>query len=419
MEGFRNVALIVQKYGGTSVGDVERIQNVARRCIATQRAGNDVVVVVSAMSGETNRLLKLVSLISPKPSEREQDVVVATGEQVTIGLVALAIQSQKAKATSFLAHQCRIVTDSTFSKARIKSIDGEKIFEVLKKKHIAVVAGFQGIDDHGNITTLGRGGSDTTAVAIASAIKADACEIYTDVDGVYTSDPNICPAAKKLQKISYEEMLELSSLGARVLQIRSVEFAMKYCVPLWVKSSFSDDPGTLVCPEDASMEDVVVAGIAYDKNEAKIAIRGVPDIPGIAAQIFGALDEKSIVVDLIVQNVAKEGKTDLTFTVGKTDLSKAKDVVKKMAKAIKADAVETDDQISKVSIVGVGMRNHSGVAAQMFQVLAKEGINIQMISTSEIRVSCVIHEKYTELAVRTLHTAFGLDRQDPVTAAAS
>ncbi len=419
MEGFRNVALIVQKYGGTSVGDVERIQNVARRCIATQRAGNDVVVVVSAMSGETNRLLKLVSLISPKPSEREQDVVVATGEQVTIGLVALAIQSQKAKATSFLAHQCRIVTDSTFSKARIKSIDGEKIFEVLKKKHIAVVAGFQGIDDHGNITTLGRGGSDTTAVAIASAIKADACEIYTDVDGVYTSDPNICPAAKKLQKISYEEMLELSSLGARVLQIRSVEFAMKYRVPLWVKSSFSDDPGTLVCPEDASMEDVVVAGIAYDKNEAKIAIRGVPDIPGIAAQIFGALDEKSIVVDLIVQNVAKEGKTDLTFTVGKTDLSKAKDVVKKMAKAIKADAVETDDQISKVSIVGVGMRNHSGVAAQMFQVLAKEGINIQMISTSEIRVSCVIHEKYTELAVRTLHTAFGLDRQDPVTAAAS
>jgi len=419
VEGFRNVALIVQKYGGTSVGDVERIQNVARRCIATQRAGNDVVVVVSAMSGETNRLLKLVSLVSPKPSEREQDVVVATGEQVSIGLMALAIQSQKAKATSFLAHQCRIVTDSTFSKARIKSIDGEKIFEVLKKKHIAVVAGFQGIDDHGNITTLGRGGSDTTAVAIASAIKADACEIYTDVDGVYTSDPNICPAAKKLQKISYEEMLELSSLGARVLQIRSVEFAMKYRVPLWVKSSFSDDPGTLVCPEDASMEDVVVAGIAYDKNEAKIAIRGVPDIPGIAAQIFGALDEKSIVVDLIVQNVAKEGKTDLTFTVGKTDLSKAKDVVKKMAKAIKADAVETDDQISKVSIVGVGMRNHSGVAAQMFQVLAKEGINIQMISTSEIRVSCVIHEKYTELAVRTLHTAFGLDRQDPVTAAAS
>jgi len=256
-------------------------------------------------------------------------------------------------------------------------------------------------------------------VAIASAIKADACEIYTDVDGVYTSDPNICPAAKKLQKISYEEMLELASLGARVLQIRSVEFAMKYRVPLWVKSSFSDDPGTLVCPEDASMEDVVVAGIAYDKNEAKIAIRGVPDIPGIAAQIFGALDAKSIVVDLIVQNVAKQGKTDLTFTVGKTDLSKAKDVVKKMAKAIKADAVETDDQISKVSIVGVGMRNHSGVAAQMFQVLAKEGINIQMISTSEIRVSCVIHEKYTELAVRTLHTAFGLDRQDPVTAAAS
>ena len=419
MEGFRNVALIVQKYGGTSVGDVERIQNVARRCIATQRAGNDVVVVVSAMSGETNRLLKLVSMVSPRPSEREQDVVVATGEQVSIGLVALAIQSQKGKATSFLAHQCRIVTDSTFAKARIKSIDGEKLFEVLKKKHIAVVAGFQGIDDQGNITTLGRGGSDTTAVALAAALGAGACEIYTDVDGVYTTDPNLCQRARKLDRISYEEMLELASLGSKVLQIRSVEFAMKYHVPLWVKSSFNDDPGTLVCPEDASMEDVVVAGIAYDKNEAKIAIRGVPDIPGIAAQIFGALDEKSIVVDLIVQNVAKQGRTDLTFTVGKTDLSKAKDVVKKMAKAIKADSVETDDQIAKVSIVGVGMRNHSGVAAQMFQVLAKEGINIQMISTSEIRVSCVIHEKYTELAVRTLHTAFGLDRQKPVTAAAS
>ncbi|HYR56632.1 MAG TPA: aspartate kinase, partial [Myxococcaceae bacterium] len=349
----------------------------------------------------------------------EQDVVVSTGEQVSVGLVALAIQELKAKARSFLGHQVRILTDSAFYNARIRSIDAEKLYESLKKHEIAVVAGFQGIDEHGNITTLGRGGSDTTAVALAAALQADACEIYTDVDGVYTTDPRICDKARKLDRISYEEMLELASLGSKVLQIRSVEFAMKYHVPLWVKSSFNDDAGTLVCPEDASMEDVVVAGIAYDKNEAKIAIRGVPDIPGIAAQIFGALDEKSIVVDLIVQNVAKEGKTDLTFTVGKTDLSKAKDVVKKMAKAIKADAVETDDQISKVSIVGVGMRNHSGVAAQMFQVLAKEGINIQMISTSEIRVSCVIHEKYTELAVRTLHTAFGLDRQDPVTAAAS
>ena len=403
------MALIVQKYGGTSVGDTERMKNVARRAIATQKQGHQVVVVVSAMSGETNRLLKLVQSLSAQPSEREQDVVVATGEQVSVGLVAIAIQSLGGKATSFLGHQCRIVTDSTFSKARIKHIDGEKIFEALKKKQIAVVAGFQGVDEEGNVTTLGRGGSDTTAVAIAAALKADACEIYTDVDGVYTTDPNMCPAARKLNKISYEEMLELASLGAKVLQIRSVEFAMKYKVPLWVKSSFSDDPGTLVCEEDKSMEDVVVSGVAYDKNEAKIAIRNVPDAPGMAAKIFSALDEKAIVVDLIVQNPPKGGKTDLTFTVTKADLIKASDVVKKIAKQIKAGAVETDDQCSKVSIVGVGMRNHSGVAAKMFRVLAKEGISIQAISTSEIRVSCLIDSKYTELAVRSLHTAFGLD----------
>jgi len=411
------VALIVQKYGGTSVGDVDRIKNVARRCIATQKAGNDVVVVVSAMSGETNRLLSLVSQIAERPNQREQDVVVATGEQVSIGLVALAIQSLGGNATSFLGHQCRVVTDSIFSKARIKSIDAEKLFAVLQKKHIAVVAGFQGIDEEGNITTLGRGGSDTTAVAIAAAIKADACEIYTDVDGVYTTDPNVSPAARKLSKISYEEMMEFASLGAKVLQIRSVEIAMKYKVPLWVKSSFSDHPGTLVCEEDPSMEDVLVSGIAFDRNEAKIAVRGVPDVPGIAAKIFGALSEKSIVVDLIVQNVAKDGKTDLTFTVSKPDFASAKEVVKSVAKAIKADGVETDDQVAKVSIVGVGMRNHSGVAATMFEVLAKEGINIQMISTSEIKVSCLIHSNYTELAVRALHTAFGLDRMETVAAA--
>ncbi|WP_224246200.1 aspartate kinase [Hyalangium gracile] len=404
------MALIVQKYGGTSVGDVERIKNVARRCIATQKAGHDVVVVVSAMSGETNRLLKLVSQITDRPNEREQDVVAATGEQVSIGLVALAIQAQKRKAVSFMGSQVRIVTDSDFSKARIKSIDSEKIRAALKKKNIVVVAGFQGIDEDGNVTTLGRGGSDTTAVALAAALKADACEIYTDVDGVYTTDPNVAPAARKLDRISYEEMLELASVGAKVLQIRSVEFAMKYKVPLWVKSSFSDDPGTLVCEEDPSMEDVVVSGIAYDKNEAKIAIRGVPDVPGVAAKIFGALDEKSIVVDLIVQNVSKDGRTDLTFTVGKADLVKANDTVKKIAKAVKAEAVETDGNISKVSIVGVGMRNHSGVAAKMFKVLAGAGINVQMISTSEIKVSCVIHSNYTELAVRELHTAFGLDK---------
>jgi aspartate kinase len=405
------VALIVQKYGGTSVGDIERIKNVARRCIAAQKAGNDVVVVVSAMSGETNRLLKLVSQVTDCPNEREQDQVVATGEQVSIGLVALAIQAEGGQAVSFLGSQCRIVTDSTFSKARIKSIDAETIFAALKKKHIAVIAGFQGVDEQGNVTTLGRGGSDTTAVAIAAAIKA-ACEIYTDVDGVYTTDPNVCPAAKKLHKISYEEMLELASLGAKVLQIRSVEFAMKYKVPLWVKSSFSGDPGTLVCQEDASMEDVMVSGIAYDKNEAKIAVRGVPDVPGVAAKLFGALDEKAIVVDLIVQNVSKDGRTDVTFTVGKADFTKARDVVKSIAEAIKAEGVDTDDQIAKVSIVGVGMRNHSGVAAKMFKVLSQEGINLQMISTSEIKVSCVIHAKYTELAVRALHTAFGLDRPE-------
>ncbi|HZH02984.1 MAG TPA: aspartate kinase, partial [Myxococcaceae bacterium] len=353
------MALIVQKYGGTSVGTPERILNVARRALAAQAAGHDIVVVVSAMSGETNRLLGLVDQISKKPSEREQDVVVATGEQVTIGLLALAIHELGGKAQSFLGHQCRVVTDSVFSKARIKSIDGERIFDALKRGEIAVVAGFQGVDEQGNITTLGRGGSDTTAVAIAAALKAHACEIYTDVDGVYTTDPNVVAQARKLSKISYEEMLELASLGAKVLQIRSVEFAMKYKVPLWVKSSFSDDPGTLVCEEDETMEDVLVSGIAYDKNEAKIALRGVPDIPGVAAKVFGALDERHVVVDLIVQNVSKEGRTDLTFTVGKADFAKAKDVMKEVAAAVKAEGVEFDDQIAKISIVGVGMRNHS------------------------------------------------------------
>jgi aspartate kinase len=404
------VALIVQKYGGTSVGDTERMKNVARRCIAAQKAGHDVVVVVSAMSGETNRLLKLVSQITDRPSEREQDVVVATGEQVSIGLVALAIQAQGGLATSFLGHQVQIVTDSTFSKARIKRIDADKIVEALKQKHIVVVAGFQGQDEQGNVTTLGRGGSDTTAVALAAALKADACEIYTDVDGVYTTDPNVCPAARKLDRISYEEMLDLASVGAKVLQIRSVEFAMKYKVPLWVKSSFTDDPGTLVCEEDKSMENVVVSGIAYDKNEAKLAISGVPDVPGVAARIFGALDAQNIVVDLIVQTASKEGKTDLSFTVGKTDLVKAKEVVERVAREVNAGSVETDGDVAKVSIVGVGMRNHSGVAAKMFQILAAEGINIQLISTSEIKVSCLIQSKYTELAVRALHTAFGLDK---------
>ncbi|ATB33236.1 aspartate kinase [Melittangium boletus] len=404
------MALIVQKYGGTSVGDTERMKNVARRCIAAQKAGHDVVVVVSAMSGETNRLLKLVSQITDRPNEREQDVVVATGEQVSIGLVALAIQAQGAQATSFMGHQVQIVTDSTFAKARIKRIEAEKIVEALKQKHIVVVAGFQGQDEQGNVTTLGRGGSDTTAVALAAALKADACEIYTDVDGVYTTDPNMCPGARKLDRVSYEEMLELASLGAKVLQIRSVEFAMKYKVPLWVKNSFTEDPGTLVCEEDKSMENLVVSGIAYDKNEAKLAISGVPDMPGVAAKIFGVLDAQNIVVDMIVQTASRDGRTDVSFTVGKTDLVKAREVLERVAREIEAGGVETDGDVAKISIVGVGMRNHSGVAAKMFQVLSQEGINIQLISTSEIKVTCLIQSKYTELAVRSLHTAFGLDK---------
>jgi aspartate kinase len=403
------VALIVQKYGGTSVGDVERIKNVARRALATQRAGNDVIVVVSAMSGETNRLLKLVSQISDRADEREQDVVAATGEQVTIGLTAMAIQAQGGKARSFTGPQVRILTDSAFSKARIKSIDSARLEQALARGEIAVVAGFQGEDEGGNITTLGRGGSDTTAVAVAAALQADACEIYTDVDGVYTTDPNVVPEARKLDKISYEEMLELAGAGAKVLQIRSVEFAMKYAVPLWVKSSFTQDPGTLVCPEDSSMEHVVVSGIAYDRNEAKVAIRGVTDKPGVAAKIFKPLSDANIIVDLIIQNVGHGGRADISFTVGKTDLPRALDIVKAVASELGAEKVETDDQIAKVSIVGVGMRNHAGVAARAFEVLASAGINIEMISTSEIKVSIVIAAKFMELAVRELHTAFGLD----------
>jgi len=404
------VALIVQKYGGTSVGDVERIRNVARRALAAQQAGNDLVVVVSAMSGETNRLLKLTQAVAERPDEREQDVVAATGEQVTIGLLALAIQDQGGRARSFTGSQVRILTDSAFSKARIKSIDSGKLRQALSRGEIAVVAGFQGEDENGSITTLGRGGSDTTAVAVAAAIEADACEIYTDVDGVYTTDPNVVPEARKLAKISYEEMLELAGAGAKVLQIRSVEFAMKYNVPLWVKSSFTQDPGTLVCPEDASMEHVVVSGIACDRNEAKVAVRGVTDKPGVAAKIFKPLADANIVVDLIIQNVGQGGHADMSFTVGKTDLPRALEIVRKVANELGARTVETDDQIAKVSIVGVGMRNHAGVAAKAFDVLAGAGINIEMISTSEIKVSIVIAAKFMELAVRELHSAFGLDK---------
>ncbi len=405
--------LVVQKYGGTSVGDLDRIRRVARRCLAARAEGHDVVAVVSAMAGETNRLLALTHAIHADPDAREQDVVVATGEQVSVGLLALAIQAAGGSAVSFLGHQVKIVTDSAFARARIQSIEGERIRAALGQGAIAVVAGFQGTDEHGNLTTLGRGGSDTTAVAVAAALGAGACEIYTDVDGVYTADPNVCPAARKLDRIAYEEMLELASVGAKVLQIRSVEFAMKYRVPVRVRSSFSDDPGTLVCAEEDSMESVVVSGIALDRNEAKIALRSVPDVPGVAGRIFTPLAEANVVVDMIVQNVSRGRRQDLTFTVARADLARAAAVVGAAAGALGVRGVDTDGKVAKVSVVGVGMRNHSGVAARMFQVLAAEGINILLISTSEIKISCVIHEKYAELAVRALHTAFGLDRAEP------
>ncbi len=403
------------KFGGTSVGNVDRIRNVARRCLATQAAGHDVVVIVSAMAGETNRLLGLAHEFGEIPDAREMDALAATGEQVTSALTAMAIHQLGGQARSLLGHQVRVVTDSAFTKARIRTIDGSRITEVNKQGAIAVVAGFQGVDDAGNITTLGRGGSDTSAVAIAAAIGADVCEIFTDVDGVYTTDPNVCPLARKIDKISYEEMLELASLGAKVLQIRSVEIAMKYGVPVHVRSSFSDAEGTLVTGEDKldrDMERLVVAGVAYDKNEAKVTLREVQDTPGVVARIFGALADKNISVDMIIQNVSSGAATDVTFTVAKADLPRAKALIAEIGPAVGMKDFVVDDSIVKVSIVGVGMRSHAGIAARMFSLLASEGINIQAISTSEIKVSCIVAAKYTELAVRALHTGFGLDRKD-------
>jgi aspartate kinase len=406
------LALVVQKYGGTSVGSLDRMQNVARRALATQAQGHDVVVIVSAMSGETNRLLKMAHDVCAMPEERELDAIASTGEQVSAALVSLCVQSQGGKARSLLGHQIRVHTDSAFTKARIRTIDGTRIFETLKEGRIAVVAGFQGVDDDGNITTLGRGGSDTSAVAIAAALKADACEIYTDVDGVYTTDPNICPTARKIDRISYEEMLELASLGAKVLQIRSVELAMKYEVPVHVRTSFSDAPGTWVVKEEGSLEDITVTGVAYDKSEAKVQILEVPDRPGVVAALFGALSERNISVDMIIQNTAYDyapgGATDVTFTVSKTDLARVRQDLGELVKTIGAREFKTDEDIVKVSIVGLGMRSHAGVASKMFTLLAKEGINIQAISTSEIKISCIIAAKYTELAVRALHDGFGL-----------
>jgi len=402
------MALIVQKSGGTSVGTVEKIKNVAKRVIRTKEQGNDVVVVVSAMSGETNRLLGLANQISEMPNERELDVVASTGEQVTIGLLAIALTEMGCKAKSFCGFQIPVVTDAAYVKARIREIRGETIMAALKEGYVAVVAGFQGIDDTGSITTLGRGGSDTSAVAVAAALKADVCEIYTDVDGVYTTDPNICSDARKLDKISFEEMLELASLGAKVLQIRSVEFGMKYGVRIHVRSSFNDNQGTIVTTEEEIMETAVVSGVAHNKSEAKITVVKVPDRPGIAAKIFKPLSEANIVVDVIVQNVSVTGFTDLTFTIGRTDFKKAMQITEKAAKDVGADRIFGDDKIAKVSIVGMAMRSHSGVALKVFETLAGEGINILGISTSEIKISVLIEEKYTELAVRVLHAAFGL-----------
>ena len=400
------MSLLVQKYGGSSIATIERIKHVAEKVWAAKRAGHDVVVVVSAMAGETNRLLGLAHEISEMPDEREKDVLLASGEQVSIALLSLALKERGQPSRSFLGHQVRIETDNAYGKARIRNIDSRRILQSLKEGEVVVVAGFQGIDEDDNITTLGRGGSDTTAVALAAFLNASACEIYTDVEGVFTTDPGICADAQKLPRISYEEMIELASTGAKVLEIRSVEFAKRFAVPVHVRSTFSDIEGTWVLKEDESMEDLLVSGVSYDKNEVKITILRVPDRPGLAAQVFGPIADAHIVVDMIIQNASADGTTDLTFTVSKADYKKALSIVEKTAPAIAAKGVDVDTDIAKVSVVGVGMRTHAGVAAKMFRVLAEEGVNIEMISTSEIKISVVIDAKYTELAVRVLHEAF-------------
>ena len=402
--------LIVQKYGGTSVANVERIKAVAERVVKTAKEGHKVAVVVSAMAGETDKLINLAHQVSSNPSEREMDLLLSSGERVASALTAIAIEELGYKAMAFTGRQMGIITDDVHTKAKIEKITGERAKKALDEGYIVVVAGFQGItESESNVTTFGRGGSDLSAVAIASALNADLCEIYTDVDGIYTADPNIVPEARKLGKISYEEMLELASLGAKVLQTRSVEFAIKYEVPVVVRSSFNDNPGTLVTKEDKDMEKVVVSGVAYDKNQAKITVMGVPDKPGIAARLFKAIADASIVVDMIVQNVSSDGKAaDISFTVPRTDTKKTLKLTEEIAKELGAKGVDIREDIAKISIVGVGMRTHSGVASQMFETLAKHGVNIMMISTSEIKVSCIIDAKYTELAVRVLHEVFGL-----------
>ena len=404
------MALIVQKYGGTSVGNVERIHRVAERVERAHKDGYQIVVVLSAMSGETDRLLKLAHEVTGIPDERELDMLLSTGERVTIALLAMELRGRGVHARSFTGRQVGIHTDSAHTKARISRVTADRIKDALSEGIVPVVAGFQGINARSDVTTLGRGGSDLTAVALAAALKADRCVIYTDVDGVYTADPNIVPAARRLDKISYEEMLEMASLGAKVLQSRSVEFAAKYAVPVEVNSSFNEGKGTLVTREDADMEGVMVSGVTGDRNQAKITIVGVPDRPGIAARVFGAVANANIVVDMIIQNVSQATMTDISFTVPKPDLRSAVDLVQRLSQEIGARSVAVIESIAKVSLIGVGMRSHSGVAAKMFEVLSREGVNIMMISTSEIKISCVIDEKYLELAMRTLHTAFGLDQ---------
>ncbi len=406
------MSLIVQKYGGTSVGSVERIEAVADKIAAFREKGHEVVVAVSAMSGETNRLINLAQEVNDNPNRRELDVLLSTGEQVSISLLCMALNKRDIKAKSYTGHQVRILTDNAFGKARIKDIDSKKIFADLKAGFVTVIAGFQGIDEEGNITTLGRGGSDTTAVALAAALKADECQIYTDVDGVYTTDPRLVPDAKRLDKITFEEMLEMASQGSKILQIRAVEFAGKYNVPLRVLSSFEEGSGTLISFEDDNMEKPLVSGIAYKQDEAKLTIRGIPDQPGVAHKVLGNISKANIEVDVIVQNVAKDDSASMTFTVAKSDLPEAEALLKKTAMQLGASEVVSDNEIAKLSIVGVGMRSHAGVAAKMFETLSNEGINIQMITTSEIKITVVIDKRYIELAVRALHSAFELAKDD-------
>ncbi len=403
------MSLIVQKFGGTSVGSTDKIKNVARRVLKYQEQGHQVVVVLSAMSGQTDKLLGLAADVQNVPDPREMDMLLSTGEQVTIALFAMAVKAAGSDAVSLLGDQVRIRTDAMHTRARIQEIDTELIKKHLDKGKVVTIAGFQGVTDRGDITTLGRGGSDTTAVALAAALGADACEIFTDVEGVYTTDPNICLQARKINMITYDEMLELASLGAKVLEIRSVGLAKRYRVPLHVRSTFSENEGTWVVEEDKIMESMLVSGITYNKNEARITIKKVPDQPGIASKIFLPISDESILVDMIIQNTRESHLTDMTFTVMRNDYARTMEILTKVADDIGAESVTGDESIVKVSVVGVGMRNHSGIASTMFQIMANEGINLMMISTSEIKVSCIIAEKYTELAVRALHAAFALD----------